>query len=203
MSQSIDLRAHERRLFRTVTTGDGLIDLQLGLIIGVLPLSAWLVRLDLPDVLEAILWGIYMALTLPGLDMIRRYVIVPRRGVVRFSPERRRHLRRIFWITLGVALLIEAGMFGIGLSGISHSGYVPLTAFSLIYLTVGGVIAYVLYLPRIMAYAVLTAIAPFAGIALKLDNELYALLVPAGLMMITGLVLFVMFLQRHPGVRHG
>lgn len=202
MSQQVSLKEAERKVFRT-TANDGLWDVFLGsffLMFAVAPYLSeslgdfWSSAVFLP------LWGlVYLVIRL-----IRKYVVTPRVGVVKFGRARKAKLAK-FTV---VMLVLNVLAFLLGLIAALSFGEIPGQVTSIIFgmiLLVGfSVAAYFLDLARLYIYGLLVGLAPVVGEWLW--NQGYAAHhgfpitfgIAAGIMILVGLSLFGRFLYDNP-----
>jgi hypothetical protein len=204
MNPQIDLKRVERRTFKT-TFQDGLVDLYLGLLLLAGALGALSERAGLDEAWNPFVGVGYALLITIGFRIVRQFVILPRRGIVQFSPARRQRMNRLYWITLGGVLLIEAGLVIVGLTGIWHSPYVVHIAVSLIIVTVTGIYGYYAHFYRLYGYGLILLLAYVAKSWWDdtLTRQLVVWGVPAGVMIAVGGWLFVRFLRGYPLPRVG
>lgn len=205
MSQHLDLKAIERRAFRSVHQ-DGLWDIYLGGLLLVLSLM-----FAIPESGEGELT--YIALALLGVGIVfaffqlgKKYITVPRMGRVKFGPERQKRKITLAWI-MGTFVLVTLGIF-------LYSLYVwnaPVSAkpnlapsleraiVAAISALIAGlstiVISYFKEFTRGYYIALLMALGFF--FTLWLDS-IIPMIVAGALIFLPGLVIFVKFLRQHP-----
>lgn len=202
MSQQISLREAERKVFRTATD-DGLWDVFLGsflLLFAVAPLFSPI----LGDVWSSLVFLPFWALVFAAIRLIRKHVVAPRIGIVRFGPARQRKLRR-FTV---VMLVMNAVMLILGFVVAPNFGKVPgqMIAFGLgAMLLIGfSVAAYFLDLSRFYVYGFLAGLAPLVGEWLWIHgyaaNHGFPITfgVTAGIMILVGWVVFIRLLRDNP-----
>jgi len=187
----------ERRTWRA-TFDDGLFDLLLGatlLIMGVsglLPNDRWLYPLFFAVI------GAFLAL--------KRRVVVPRAGVVRFAqPRRQRKVLSTFVLGACVLLGVVATMvFALGDNATSRwlttHPIVFDAGFPLMVLVVFAALANLLEVRRIYLIGIVFA-ASFA-LSMQLD-DVRVFGIGGALVMIPGIVLFTRFLREHPPLAEG
>ena len=108
MSQNLDLKAIERKAFRSIHQ-DGLQDIYIGLV-----LIACYFMLNIPDNEDLPLSNLVpavvaMAIALVVYQLGKKYVTAPRMGQVKFGPERKKRKLTLAWI-MGIYVLITLGM---------------------------------------------------------------------------------------------
>lgn len=209
MKDPINLKSAERRAFQT-TFEDGLWDVFIGCFVlefAIAPLLSgslgdfWSSAIFLP------FWGIaYLAILL-----VRKYVIAPRVGKARFSKTRMHRLRSFTIILIGVNTvlfvlgLLAAFAFGGAASGESNSWRNLLPVFLGLFLLAGfSIAAYLLDFPRLCLYgALLFAATPMGEWLYRYHGAAHhgypiAFGITAGIMIVTGLVLFVRLIVTNP-----
>ena len=202
MSHQISLKDAERKVFQS-TFADGLWDVFLGcfaLQFAIAPLLSvsmgdfWSSAIFLP-----FFGGVYLVIW-----VVRKKIVAPRIGEVEFGAARKTRLKK-FTVTMLVINLIA---FILGLvaafrfSSIPAMG--PTIIFSLILLIGFSTAAYFLDFPRLYLYGLLGALAPLIGEwlyqNLGASHHGFPIVfgVIAGIMILTGLVIFARFLLNNP-----
>lgn len=162
-----DLKALERGTFRAVTD-DGLWDVLIAAVFSMLAIAPLLSE-SLGDFWSSAVFAPIWLATYLIIWGVRRRVLAPRVGIVRFGEDRKRRLRRFSLVMLVVnvaaALLGLAAAIGVqrdwidlGSSGIGYPLALGITI--LIGFSVG---AYVASIPRYYLYGLMLAIAPLIG----------------------------------------
>ena len=203
MPGEISLRETERKIFTTAFQ-DGLVDIAIGGF-----LLEFVIGLYLAPYLGDF-WGAiaafvpFWAILLPTLWLIRRNVVTPRVGSVKFGAWRISRIKRFNVVVLLV--LIFASVLGL-LSAVEFDavpGWVLSARFSLILLLAFSITAYFLDLTRLYIYGILIALAPLAGELLyqylRVPHHGFPVTFGLGGVVITlaGVIQFVRFLQDHP-----
>jgi len=217
MSQNLDLKALERKAFRS-TYQDGLWDINLGLI--VIGMAIFVFRpAEGYSVLN--LFGLVVACSVANLILWagKKFITVPRMGQVRFG-EIRKQKARTLGIIMAVFILVQGGIVLLTALGwknpeLGAKIFSALNAGDMERLVVAMVgslfvgpsfilIAYFNDFLRGYYIAILMALAVFLMI---LFNQPVYPLILGGLIAAPGLVLFVQFLRKHPlpsqEARHG
>ena len=203
MSNEISLKETERKVFKTMFQ-DGLLDIAIGGFLLMFPIGLY-VSPYLGDFWSTIviflpLWVILF----PALWLIRKYVVTPRVGSVKFGPWRVSRMVRfnvVIFIVLVLSLILGL-LSAVGFDAVP--GLVHAARFSLIFLLVFSVAAYFLDLSRLYIYGILIALAPLTGELLYeyLNVPHHGYPVTFGLggvaITLTGVILFVRFLREHP-----
>lgn len=187
MDATFDLRKLERRAWRSVHA-DGLIDLFFGWLL----LTGWL-----RDVT-----GTPAASLLPFAGLLilwlgKRYVTVPRLGVVTFGAHRRARQRRLLLLT-GVTVVLMAAVWVLvtagAVEGAGRAQGVNLFVTAVILAAFVG-LGWLMDLPRLFAVGLVFAGANFVrGFT---DSPLVHL-VAAVVVTVPGLILLATFVRRHP-----
>ena len=217
MSQDLDLKALERKAFRS-TYQDGLWDINLGLI--VIGMAIFVSR---PDEGYSALNLLWLVVTCLVANLIfwagKKFITVPRMGQVRFG-EIRKQKARTLAIIMAVFVLVQSGIvlltalswmnpdLGAKVSSVLNAGNME----RLVVAAVGSLfvgpsfilIAYFNDFLRGYYIAILMALAVF--LMILFNQPIYPLIL-GGLIIAPGLVLFVQFLRQYPlsspEVHHG
>lgn len=191
VSQEVNLKQLERKTWQSLQQ-DGLTDVFLGLVL----LSGWVSSLAGSDLLHLVL----MFATLIVFALGKRFVTVPRMGLVEFGADRKAKNRKVaallfFVVLLGVALYIVAVTNIEVLGWRPDRGSLTTLGLSLVILVIFGGIAYWMDFPRMMLLGLAFA-AALAGSRL-LDSHITFLI--AGVLVLGwGLALLVSFIRRYP-----
>ena len=208
MSQNLDLKAIERKAFRSVHQ-DGLWDIYLGGLMLVLSLF-----FAIPESGEGELT--YMVIALLGVTVVfavfqlgKKYITTPRMGQVQFGPERQKRKITLGWI-MGAYVLVTLGMvlFSLYIWNRSASGQTVDLALTpslervlvaLVAALLAGtstlVISYFREFVRGYYIALLMGLGFFFTLLLDMTIPM---IVAGALILVPGLVLFVNFLRQHP-----
>ncbi|MFN2147732.1 MAG: hypothetical protein ACK2T2_05020, partial [Anaerolineales bacterium] len=157
MPGEISLRETERRMF-AIKFQDGLIDIAIGCFLLVFVIGPYLSP-ALGDFWATVvvflpLWTII----LPALWLVRRYVVTPRIGFVKFGAWRVSRVKRFNVVVLIV--LVLSSILGL-LSAVEFDavpGWVHSARFSLVFLLIFSITAYFLDLTRLYVYGILIAL---------------------------------------------
>ncbi|HSG45688.1 MAG TPA: hypothetical protein VLA72_21305 [Anaerolineales bacterium] len=208
MSQNLDLRALERKAFRSIYQ-DGLWDITLGLI--VIGMAIFVFR---PEEGYSAFNFLWMMVIFSAANLIfwagKKFITVPRMGQVRFG-EIRKQKSRTLALIMAVFVLIQGGVvlltafgwrnpeLGAKISSILNAGNMERLAVA----TVGSLfvgpsfilIAYFSDFLRGYYIAILMSLAVF--LMILLNQPIYPMIL-GGLIAVPGVVLFVQFLRQHP-----
>ena len=202
MSQKISLKDAELKAFTSVFQ-DGLWDVFIGCFLLQFSIAPLLSR-SLGDLWSSVVFLPFYAAVYLVIWLVRRHVITPRVGIVEFGAWRKTRMVRfnlLIMLVLTVALVL--GMLSM-VQFESIPGWVHMARFSLIFFTVFSIMAYFLNFTRLYIYGVLVALSPLIGellyVNFKAPHHRFPITfgISAGLIILTGLVLLVRFLQDHP-----
>jgi hypothetical protein len=211
MSPNMSLKEAERKAFRS-TFQDGLLDIYLGFLL--LGMGIGPVLPDLESV-TSVVWTVIILLVLNVLAWLafwagKKFITTPRMGLVRFSPQRKAKLKKV-WAVLFLSVLLGVAMFILrlgarenGLPGWAAGIPIPAYVWAVQAIVVFGLGAYFLDVSRFYVYGVLYAVPFPAGVVLLQNADLPDLMfflpfgVSAGVMVLIGTVLFIRFLRDYP-----
>lgn len=202
MQTPVSLKSAERKAFQA-TFADGLWDVFIGCF--VLEFSiAPLLSASLGDFWSSAIFLPFWGLVYLAIWLTRKYVIAPRLGTVRFGQARQQRLLKFNVLMVGVNILV----FMLGLLAFLTFGQVPgirlMGVFGLFLLAGFSAAAYFLDCPRLYVYGALLFVAPLVGEWLYTRYGAAHHGFPivfgftAGVMVLTGLVMFVRLLKSAP-----
>jgi hypothetical protein len=222
MSEEISLKKVERKVFLTATQ-DGLLDIFMGCIFLVFAIAPFLSS-SLGDFWSSVVFVPFWGIIMLGIWLVRKHVVRPRVGVVQFGSFRKNRLRKFNW----VMLIVNVIAFGLGtwvcmyyfltphFSDVpflkrffNHeillmSGPPTSVFFGLICLTMLSLAAYFLHSHRFYVYGLLVGLSPLVGEWLwrrgSAPHHGFPITfgVSAGIMIVTGLLIFIRLLSRNP-----
>ena len=200
MSEMIDLKAVERRAFRS-TFQDGLWDMFLGVMFLMFPFGVFLRKADMSETTDALITlGVNFGAVVLFV-LAKRYITTPRIGRVKFGPERQRKIR-MGRLVLGASVVLGLVVFILTASDNLNSGELMLGVFSVNILVVFGALAHFLDFPRLYGYAAAFALSMPVGIVLEGwingFEAPYTFFLTAGVPLVVGMVLFNRFLRDYP-----
>ncbi|HSF81476.1 MAG TPA: hypothetical protein VLA49_09595 [Anaerolineales bacterium] len=202
MSQKISLKEAERKVF-TSTYNDGMWDIFLGaffLMFAIAPLLSNRLGDFWSSVIFLPFWGLVYLVIL----LVRRYVVRPRTGIVIFGQRRIARLMKFNLVMLGINTVAMVLGLAVALSFTNLPSQAPTMILGLIFLIGFSLAAYFLDFSRFYLYGLLTGTAPLVGEWLyrNLGATHHGFPVTfgfvAGLMVLSGLVIFVRFLRDNP-----
>ena len=202
MSQQISLKGAERKAFK-FTHNDGLWDVLLGCFALMFVIAPYL-STSLGDFWSSAVFLPFWALVYLTIGMVRKHVVKPRLGAVRFGPARKARLAKFTVVMLAVNIMSLI----LGFIAAWKIGSVPGQMFSIIFglgLLMGfSLAAYFLDFSRLYVYGLLLGLSPLVGEWLwsrgYAAHHGFPLTfgVSAGIMILVGLVLFVRLLRDNP-----
>lgn len=205
MSQNLDLKAVERKAFRSFNQ-DGLLDIYIGAL--ALALSLFFA---IPESGDG--EGIYMGLAFLGVAIAfaifqlgKKYITIPRLGQVRFGPERQKRKVAMMWV-MGGFVLVTFGMvvYSIYVWKVGTSAPSPLSPSleRIIVALIAGVISGISVIVK--SYFMENIRGYYIGFALGcglfftiLLNSIIPMIAAGTLILLPGLVIFINFLRQHP-----
>jgi len=209
MNQPLSLKSAERKVFQT-SMSDGLWDVFIGCFVLMFAIAPLLSE-SLGDFWSSFIFLPFWGLVYLAIWLMRKYVVAPRMGTVRFSEARRLKIRR-FSIVLVVVntLALVLGLLVLFLYGRDPasgsarlSGIYPY-AFGAFLLVGFSIAAYLLDCPRFFVYGLMLFIAAPVGEWLSnnygASHHGYPIVFGfvAGVMILTGVVLFIWLLIKNP-----
>ena len=199
MSERLNLKNAERKVFRAAFD-DGLWDIIIAgfaLQFSVAPLLSH----ALGDFWSSAIFVPFLGLLFLAIWLIRKYVVKPRTGVVKFGKQRIKRLKKFTLVMVVINVL--ALILGIIVAFYFHalSGQMIAIIFGLILLTGFSLAAYFLDYPRLYVYGFLLGIAPYIGEWLYSNHGASHHGFPitfgsiSGVIFLTGLITFMRFLH--------
>jgi hypothetical protein len=164
MSQKIDLKAADRKVF-TASLDDGLIDIFLSSVVLMFAVGVFLSEYLGDFWSSAIFLPLWGALYLI-LRWIRKYVIIPRIGIVKWGADRKRKLSifTVLMLALNISFFLLGIFFFITPGGPDWLGSYKFSAmFSIQILVLFSTAGYFLDLPRLYVYGLMLGLAPLVG----------------------------------------
>jgi len=165
MNKQLDLEEAERRLF-SATFKDGLLDIMISAVLLMFSVAPLLSE-TLGDFWSSAVFVPFWALMFLILFLIRRLVVRPRLGQVKYGPQRITKLARFTLVMLIVnVIFFLAGIlatFLVSRGELSQLGWFVSISFGLVMLFFASVTGFFLNLPRLYVYGLFLAIAPVIG----------------------------------------
>jgi hypothetical protein len=202
MSRQISLKEAERKVFR-ISHNDGLWDIFLGLFFLMFVIAPYLSS-SLGDFWSPAVFLPFWGLVFLVIRLIRKHVVTPRVGIVKFGHVRKTKLVKFTIVMLVVNVvalilgLVAAMNFG------SVSGRVTSIMFGLILLIGLSIAAYFLDFGRLYVYGLLVGLSPLVGEWLYSHGYATHHGFPitfgttAGIMTVAGLAVFARLLRDNP-----
>lgn len=203
MHDELDLKALERSVWRSYHD-DGVLDIFLGLLLLGLGVASWVSLLGLAEWVILVADVIWVVPAILVFWAGKKFVTIPRIGIVEFGPKRR--ARRITIslvlsasVLLGALVLVAVLRRPVWLGGVYP---IPML-FAANALMVFGLGAYLLDLPRLAAYGLLFGIPVPASAILRQQLELRqapAMLfaAAAAVILVVGTRLLLRFVRAYP-----
>ncbi len=202
MLQKISLKQAELNVFKTAVN-DGLWDVFIGCFVLQFAVAP-LLSSSLGDFWSSLIFLPFWALIFVIITQVRKRVITPRIGIVKFGPSRKRKLTKFTYAMLIVNIL--AFIIGIffALNFYVKSGFLYMSFFGFIVLVISSLAAYFLNFTRLFIYGLLFILSLYVGEWLfanfKISHHGFPITfsITAGLIIITGFVIFFRLLRDNP-----
>ncbi|UCE25258.1 MAG: hypothetical protein JSU74_04215 [Candidatus Zixiibacteriota bacterium] len=202
MNGAVSLREAERKVFLTAT-GDGLTDVFVGSIFLMMVIAPFLSE-SMGDWWSAAVFVPFWGLLMLAIWLIRKHVVRPRIGEVKFGIARKMRLRK-FGVIMLVANIV-AFILGIWASASvgAVSGYATSVLFGMMCLLFFSIAAYFLDTRRFFFYGLMAGASPLVGEWLwqnqKASHHGFPITfgVTSGVIILTGLVLFIRLVRNNP-----
>jgi hypothetical protein len=207
MAEQISLKKAEQKVFQTATS-DGLWDIFVGCYFLIFVIAPYL-SARLGDFWSSIIFLPFWGLVYLATWMLRKYVVRPRVGVVKFGVVRKARLTKFTLAMLAVNTL--AFLLGLvaALSFGKVSGQVYSILIGLILMMGFSLAGYFLDFKRLYFYGLLVGFAPMIGEWLWTQGWVthhgfpITFGITSGFMILTGMALFAQFLRDNPLPREG
>jgi hypothetical protein len=202
MSEAFSLKQAESKAFK-IATQDGMWDILIGCIFLIFAFAPYL-STKMGDFWSSIVFIPFWGLVALGIKLVRKYIIKPRIGVVKFGAARKVKLRKFTLVMLIINIIVFS--FGSWLafnSGIL-SGQVTSAFFGFICLVLMSIAAYFLDFWRLYIYGLLGGVSPLVGEWLYVNHNAshhgfpITFGITSGIMILTGMVVFIQLLLNNP-----
>jgi hypothetical protein len=202
VSQKISLKEAERKAFRT-TLNDGLVDIFLGCFLLMFVIGLYLSD-SLGDFWSSAVFLPFLALVYLAIWLIRRYVVTPRIGMVKFGQARKAKLAKftVVMLVINVVALILGSVAALSFGSVP--GQMISILFGLILLMGFSIAAYFLHFNRLYIYGLLVGLSPLIGEWLWTHGYATHHGFPitfgtsSGIMILVGLAVFIRLLHNNP-----
>lgn len=203
MEKEPDLRQAEQRVFKSAIE-DGLWDVLIGLVTLQFAIAPFLSR-SLGDFWSSAVFLPFYALAFTAVWLIRRHIVRPRMGTVKFGKWRRKKLLRfnlVMLIAFTVTMILGILSF-VGFD--SSAGWVHPVRFSFAVLLISGIAGYFLGFTRLYVYGVMMALSLLVGEWLWAHKGVphhglpVTFGITSGVIIIVGVVKFSHLMRREPG----
>ena len=161
MSAKISLKELEKNVYQS-TYRDGLIDIQIGSVFLMFAIAP-LLSTTLGDFWSSMVFLPFWALIWLGIRVVRKKIIQPRIGMVKYGAYRKTRLKKMTLVMLVfnlLALTLGAMSF---FNFADLPGWIHSVRLSILVLVGFSLAGYMLEFPRLYIYGVLTALAPLVG----------------------------------------
>jgi MFS family permease len=202
MSQKISLKQAERQVFKTATN-DGLWDIFIGSFFLQFAIAPLLSR-SLGDFWSSFVFLPFWALVLISIWLLRKHVVIPRIGFVKFGATRKKKLTKFTFLMLVANLIaLILGLF-LALNPNVISGYIYPILLGFTILVFSSIAAYFLNFARLFIYGLLFLISLMVGewlfVNFKVSHHGFPITfgISAGIIIITGLIIFYRLLRENP-----
>jgi hypothetical protein len=202
MSQKISLKDAERKVFR-ITYNDGLWDIFLGCFFLMWAFAPYL-SASLGDFWSSVVFLPFWAVVYLAIRLIRKYVVAPRIGMVKFGQVRKTKLVK-FTV---VMLVVNIVAFILGLVAALNFGSIPGQMISIFFgmtlLVFFSLAAYLLDFGRLYIYGLLGGLSSLVGEWLWSHGYATHHGFPitfgtlSGIMIVVGMVVFIRLLHDNP-----
>ena len=202
MIEKISLKHAEHKIIKS-TFKDGLWDILIGsffLQFAIAPLLSG----QFGDFWSSAIFLPFWALVFIFIRLIRKFVILPRIGIVKFGSFRKRKITKLTIVMLFLNIIV----FCIGIFFLfkvySVPGWIHSAIFGFVILIMSSIAAHFLVFTRLFVYGMLFFLSLVTGESLYLFFKIphhafpFTFGVSASIIIITGLVLFLRFLKNHP-----
>jgi hypothetical protein len=202
MSQPISLKEAERKVFHS-TVNDGLWDIFLGIFFLEFVIAPYLSE-SMGDFWSVAVFLPVWAVAYLAIRVIRKKVVEPRIGMVKFGPARISKIKRFSYVMLAFNCIALILGIWVALSFNRTSGEAIPYMFSILLLAGFSMAAFFLEFNRLYVYGLLIALAPVAGEWLWKNG--YAAHhgwpitfgVISGIMILVGLLIFIRLMRNNP-----
>ena len=202
MSEKLNIKKAERQVFQAALS-DGLWDIVIaGLLLQFA--IAPLLSSSLGDFWSSAVFIPFIVLLMITIWLLRKYIVKPRMGVVKFGKSRVRRLKKFTIVMLAINVLTLI----IGLVGSFYfdilSGRIMTITLSVTFIAGFSFAAYFLDYPRLYIYGLLIGIAPYAGEWLYTSYGAphhgfpIAFGFVSGAILLVALITFIRFLHSNP-----
>ncbi len=202
MGPQMDLKELERKVW-TSFYNDGMGDIFLGCLVLMFALAPIIGRLGLGDFWSSAVFVPFLTVLYILIVLIRKRVIVPRIGLVSFGQARTKRLMK-FNILMLVVLSVSLILGVISVKGTTTQGWVHSLRFIVVLLICFGIAGYFLGFVRLYVYGILTALSIpvgewlFSRFGVPHHGFPVTFGITSGIIVITGVVLFLRLLGRNP-----
>ena len=215
-THTLSVKEAERKAFRLSTSEDGLYDFFFGTYTILLSLMPWLDENGMRTPWNVILVMALGFLIMFGVILLKKFLIAPRIGQVRYGADRKKRMKRL-GVVMAVIFVLTLVLFGMTVSAIylrepifnGFNGAIdwifPLdivhTAAGIFIFAIFSLIGYMNDYPRLYLYGFLFGLGYVVSTVLQdmTGSPLYWPYALAGsIAAVTGIILFIRFLRGYP-----
>jgi hypothetical protein len=202
MNENIDLQKIEKNAW-TSYFQDGLMDIFIGCIVLMFALAPILSRMGLGDFWSSFIFLPVWALVYSLIVIIRKYVVTPRIGVVKFGIARKKKMIK-FNLIIFIVLVVGFVLGLLSFIDFNIPGWIHVARFGLIVLIASSVAAYFLDYPRLLLYGILFDLSLIIGEWLWANMQVphhgfpITFGITAAIIIIIGMIVFVRLLHDNP-----
>ena len=210
MSDTLHPKDAEKRVFRFATLDDGIWEIYLGLFFALMSIYN-LTRSALGAVWNSVLVLGGLLLLVGVVWLVKRRLILPRTGVVKFGEGTKKRIKRAHLLTWGLVLLT----FIVMILSASHLLNEPTweklpqwftdfdidLIFALVIFAFFAMIAYSVSLPRFYLHGLLLAVGNFTGAVLHAYNDAkfqWPVAIAGSIIAVIGVYVLFRFLREYP-----
>jgi hypothetical protein len=210
MSHTKDMKNAEKRVFRLATLDDGLWEVYLGLFFALMSLYP-ITRSILGPVWNAgLVLGVLLLLV--GLVwVVKRQLIIPRTGFVKFGQMTKKAISRAHILTWGLVLMTLIVWILSANRLLNEPTWDKLPkwftdfdvdlVFALVIVATFALIAYTVSLPRFYLHGLLLGVGNFSGTVLQVYNDVkfqWPIALAGSIIAVIGIIALIRFLQTYP-----
>ncbi len=195
----------ERRVFSSFFQ-DGSLEAFVGIFMLQLGLPVFFSRNGFGDLESALIVLPIVLVLLGAVFAVRRWIVIPRLGNVKFLPERKRALSKLVIVpTIALVAGIITGYFAAE-NAARWNAFIGLLPLGLLPLIILCAAAYFMNIRRLYIYGALISLVPVSAkflenVTLSRNILPATVLVTALIFFIVAIVFFVLFLHKYPGFR--
>ena len=197
MEENIDLKEIEKKAYKTILQ-DGFIDIEIGVMFIGMGINAFFS--DYVSIFVNILGFVIVGIFAVSLVFLgKKYIVVPRIGVIKFGPKRKAQRKKIIIFSLiNTLILIIVLILTINsvIQQIPLRGIALLLVLGLLFATLPlSILAYIMEFPRFFLYGLLIGFGLSLAEILEFSTAVFLIGV---IIFIVGLTYLIKFLRKYP-----